>query len=210
MADKNSIEATYTALKPEQVTDFLREIKTGERIVNIADDQGVDHVLVFKKMSRALETQVRVVYVNMYQNYLKLGVPTRVDARKTFLSLIESKGIDPETFEEKRQAIQKKLVENLSERTDEANVQNMMQNTEALVQALAQNIKKLNPEETAFLNTISDTEQLEISIMSNCAETMAESDAQLFLMSQTIMTASRCGRILMKLWLKRIWFFLAG
>lgn len=186
MADKPSIEATYTALKPEQVTDFLRELKTGERIVSIADEQGTDHILVFKKMSRALEVNTRIVYTRMYQTYIKAGVPTRSDARKTFLSLMESNGVDPDTFEDKRQAIQKKLVENLTERTDESTAQNIVQNTEALVQALTQNIKRLTPDEMALLNVISENEQLEVSILSNCAEAMAESDAQLFLMTQTI------------------------
>lgn len=176
----------YKTLEPEQVTEFMSELRTGERVVSITDEQGRDHILVFRKISRALDVNMRIVYTRMYQTYLKAGVPTRADARKTFMSLLDPKTIDPNTFEEKRQAIQKKLIENLAERTDEAKAKNISQSAEALVQTMTQNLRTLSPDEMALLNVIAENEQLEASIMANCAETMAEADAQLYLMSQTV------------------------
>lgn len=187
MAGSNTLE--YKTLDENQVTEFMREIRTGERIVSILDEQGEDHILVFKKMSRAIEVNMRVVYTRMYQTYLKAGVPTRSDARKTFFSLMESNGVDPNTFEEKRQAIQKKLAEHLSERADETNVKDIAQSAEKLVQVISQNIRTLSPDEMALLNVIAENEQLEASILSNCAESLAEADAQLYLMSETVFKA---------------------
>lgn len=184
MADDKVLE--YKALTPDQVTDFLSEIKTGERVVSIADEEGNEHILVFKKMSRALEVNTRIVYTRMYQTYLKSGIPTRAEARKTFLSVMESSGIDPATFDEKRQAIQKKLAEHLTERADEVNAKDIASSTEVLVKAISQNLRNLTQDEMALLNVVAENEQLEASILANCAETMAEADAQLYLMSETI------------------------
>lgn len=184
MAGSNTLE--YKTLEPDQVTEFISEIRTGERVLSIADEQGVDHILVFRKMSRAMEVNMRIIYTRMYQTYLKAGIPTRMDARKTFLSLMESNGVDPNTYEDKKTAIQKKLIENLSERADEANAQNIAKSAEVLVQTMTQNLRNLTPDEMALLNVLAENEQLEASIMSNCAETMAEADAQLYLMSETV------------------------
>lgn len=180
----NTLE--YKTLEPDQVTEFMQEIRTGERVVSIADEQGAERILVFRKVSRALDVNMRIVYTRMYQTYLKAGVPTRADARKTFLSLLDPKTINPDTFEEKRQAIQKKLVQNLADHTDESTANNLAQNAEALVKTMSQNLRTLSPDEMALLNVIAENEQLEASIMANCAETMAEADAQLYLMSQTV------------------------
>lgn len=170
-------------LTPEQMTDFIREIKTGDRIVSIRGDE-TDRIVILKKATKQNDTDARVYYASLYSHLLKAGVPTRAEARKDFLMRLKNVGIDTDEYEARRDAIQEKIAKQLQETVTEEQAQDVLQGLPELMRVLDQNLKTLDKDEMALLHTMADNEAMEAQIMTNCAEAMAEAEAQLFLLAQ--------------------------
>lgn len=170
-------------LTQEQMTDFIREVKTGDRIVSIRGDE-TDRIVILKKATKQNDTDARVYYAALYSHLLKAGVPTRAEARKDFLMRLKNVGVDTDEYEARRDAIQEKIAKQLQETVSEEQAQDVLQGLPELMRVLDQNLKTLDKDEMALLHTMADNEAMEAQIMTNCAEAMAEAETQLFLLAQ--------------------------
>lgn len=130
-------------LTPEQMTDFIREIKTGDRIVSIRGDEE-DRIVILKKATKQNDTDARVYYASLYSHLLKAGVPTRAEARKDFLMRLKNVGVDTDEYEARRDAIQEKIAKQLQETVTEEQAQDVLQGLPELMRVLDQNLKTLD------------------------------------------------------------------
>lgn len=170
-------------LTSDQMTEFLKELKTGDRIISVRGDEDT-RVVVFKKATKQNDTDARVYYASLYSHLLKAGVPTRAEARKDFLMRLKNVGIDTDEYEARRDAIQEKIAKQLQETVSEEQAQDVLQGLPELMRVLDQNLKTLDKDEMSLLHTMADNEAMEAQIMTNCAEAMAEAETQLFLLAQ--------------------------
>lgn len=171
-------------LEQEQMTDYIRELKTGDRILSIMGDEGKNRVVVFKKPTRQNEMDARVFYASLYNNLLESGVPTRAEARKKFLLKLAETGVDTDTYEQKRDEIHTKIAQQLQENMDEAQAKDVLTSMPSMLRVLDQSLKTMSKDEMTMLRTMADVEAMEQQMLSNCAEVIAESEAALYAISQ--------------------------
>lgn len=171
-------------LDPEQMTEFIRELRTGDRILSIKGDEGDHKVVVLKKPTKQNDLDARIFYSALYTSLLKNGVPTRAEARQEFMLRLKNTGIDTADYERRKNEIQAKLADRLSKEMDEEKAEEVLESLPELMKALDRNLKTLNKDELELLHVMADNEAMEAQIMSNCAEAIADAEAQMFLMAQ--------------------------
>lgn len=169
-------------LKPEQVTDYLQEIKTSQRIVELDGE-----VLVFKNPTVEDNQQARVVQVQVLNTLLNQGVPSKMDLRKQLVNRLKENGKDPELLE-KRNEIYQRVAEKM-QNMDEAVAPEAITNPAHFVQFVKDSLTDLTPQEMQMLEQFTDVDQLESELMANSAEAIADAEKQLFLMHRCIFTA---------------------
>lgn len=172
-------------LDPEKMTDFIRELRTGERILSVKGDDGEPRIVVLKKPSKQNDLDARIFYSALYNSLLKNGVPTRAEARQEFLLRLKNSGIDTADYEKRKMDIQSKLADQLAKNMDEERAEDVLSSLPELMKALDRNLKTLSKEELELLHIMADNEAMEAQIMSNCAEAIADAETQMFLLAQT-------------------------
>lgn len=171
-------------LEPEQMTEYIRELKTGDRILDIMGDEGTSRVVVFKKPTRQNDMDTRVYYASLYNSLIEAKVPTRAEARKKFLLKLSEVGVDSADYEKKRDEIHTKIAQQLQENVDEEQAMDVLTNIPSMLRVLDQSLKTMSKDEMTLLRTMADVEAMEQQMMSNCAEVIAESEAALFGIAQ--------------------------
>lgn len=171
-------------LEPEQMTEYIRELKTGDRILSVMGDEGNNRVVIFKKPTRQNEMDSRVFYASLYNSLLESGVPTRAEARKKFLVKLSETGVDSAEYEQKRDEIHTKIAQQLQDNVDETQAKDVLTNLPSMLRVLDQSLKTMSKDEMTLLRTMADVEAMEQQMLSNCAEVIAESEAALFAIAQ--------------------------
>lgn len=171
-------------LEPDQMTEYLRELKTGDRVLSVTGDEGKRRIVVFKKPTRQNDMDTRVFYASLYSSLLDSGVPTRAEARKKFLLRLAETGVDTATYEQKRDEIHAKIAQHLQENMDEEQAKDVLTGLPAMLKVLDQTMKVMSKDEQTLLRTMADVEAMEQQMMANCAEVIAESESALFGVAQ--------------------------
>jgi len=171
-------------LSQEQMTEFIRELRTGDRILSVKGDEGDYKIVILKKPTKQNDLDARIFYSALYSNLLKNGIPTRAEARQEFLLRLKNTGVNVEEYEKRKDDIQAKLAEHLSKEMDEEQADKILESLPELMKALDRNLRTLDKDELALLHTMADNEAMEAQIMSNCAEAIADAETQMFLMAQ--------------------------
>lgn len=171
-------------LEPEQMTAYLNELKTGDRVLSVMGDEGKNRVVIFKKPTRQNDMDTKVFYAALYNSLLESGVPTRAEARKKFLLRLADTGVDTAAYEQKRDEIHAKIAQHLQENMDEEQAKDVLTGLPAMLKVLDQTMKVMSKDEQTLLRTMADVEAMEQQMMSNCAEVIAESEAALFGVAQ--------------------------
>lgn len=171
-------------LSQEQMTEFIRELRTGDRILSVKGDEGDYKIVILKKPTKQNDLDARIFYSALYSNLLKNGIPTRAEARQEFLIRLKNTGVNVEEYEKRKDDIQAKLAEHLSKEMDEEQADKILESLPELMKALDRNLRTLDKDELALLHTMADNEAMEAQIMSNCAEAIADAETQMFLMAQ--------------------------
>jgi len=171
-------------LTQEQMTEFIRELRTGDRILSVKGDEGNYRLVILKKPTKQNELDARVFYSALYSSLLKNGIPTRAEARQEFLLRLKNTGINTEDYEKRKDEIQSKLAEHLSKEMDEEQADKVLESLPELLKALDRNLRTLDKDELELLHIMADNEAMEAQIMSNCAEAIADAETQMFFMAQ--------------------------
>lgn len=171
-------------LEPEQMTEFIRELKTGDRVLSVKGDDSEHKIVVLKKPTKQHDLNARIFYSALYTNLLKNGVPTRAEARQEFLTRLKNTGVDTTDYEKRKNDIQAKLADKLAKEMDEEKAETVLESLPELMKALDRNLKTLDKDELELLHVMADNEAMEAQIMSNCAEAIADAEAQMFMMAQ--------------------------
>lgn len=169
-------------LTQEQLTDFLEEIKTSQRIIAI----GVNIVVVCKPTAKT-KNDSKIVYSKILTHLLADGVPSKAECRKLLLEKIKASGKDPRVLEN-REAISRKIVDSLQNLNEELAPEALM-HPQGLIQLIHKTTAVLTSEERAQMEELAELEELEVSLMTNAAEVLAAAERDLFLLQRCILKA---------------------
>ena len=168
-------------LDSSDVTEFLMEIKSGQRVVNINDI-----ILVINIPNEEVKMGAKIVYSKLLAAHLKNGVPSKAVAKQMLKEQVKQMGLD-ENLLEKRDKIWTQLQKTLNEQSPDA-IANAATSIDALKDLIQKtSISIMTTDNMLVLDQISDIEQLENSVMSTCAEALAAAEQDLFILQQCVL-----------------------
>ncbi len=163
-------------LEPEQVTDYMAEIRGNNRFVSIANE-----IYIIKHPSEGIMNEGRLVYTQSLMACINAGVPTKAVMRTQLIEAIKASGKDPEILT-KRQGLMQRMADTLKDTIPQQTVAGAATSLPDFAIAIENAFSKVSMEDRELMQQAADIEELEIGMMSNCAEALAATHRDLFLL----------------------------
>lgn len=171
------------SMTPEQMTEYMAEIQERVRIVNIDED-----IYVLKYPTELIMNDGRIMYARILSELLKQQVPSRAEMRNLLITSITAAGKDP-TILDKRQALMQKLADSLQETVSQDVVAKAATNVVDFMGIVDRAMGKLSNEDRQLMAQAADVEELELGLMGNCAEALAATHRDLYILARCVYTA---------------------
>jgi len=170
-------------LTKEEMTDFLREIKTGRRIVTLKEK-----ILVLQLPSMQIMNEASVIFSKVLMSLLENGVPSRAKSQQMLKDQIKSMGTDSDILQ-KRDKVLQQIQEAITESNGEEIIAAAKTAADLSRLVTAATNKVLNVESASVLEQAASWEYMEMELISNCAEAKAEGERDLYILHKCTLTS---------------------
>lgn len=167
-------------LEPEQVTDYMAEVRGNTRFVSINNT-----IYILRHPTEGIMNEGRLVYTQSLMACINAGVPTKAVMRTQLIEAIKASGKDPEILT-KRQGLMQRLADNLKDTVPQQTVAGAATSLPDFAIAIEQAFSKVSMEDRELMQQAADIEELEIGMMSNCAEALAATHRDLFILYRCV------------------------
>lgn len=169
-------------LEPEQLTEYMSEIRGKHRFVFINNK-----IFVLKYPTEGLMNEGRLVYTQSLMTCIESKIPTRAVMRTQLLAAIKASGKDPDILV-KRQGLMQRLADSLKDTIPQDMVLKATTSLPDFTSVVERAFTKLSMEDRELMQQAADIEELEIGMMGNCAEAIAATHRDLFILHKCVFT----------------------
>lgn len=169
-----------TVLDPEQSTEFMAEISSNTRFINVEES-----LFILKQPTERIVSSGRLVYAKTLTTLLKEGVPSRSEMRTLLIKKIKDAGKDPAILDA-RAGLMERIAKALQTELPAGSAENLVTNIGSLSTLVTQAFSRLSAEDQHLCAQLADHEELEAALMSNCAEAIAATERDLFILSECV------------------------
>lgn len=171
-----------TVLDTEQATEFMAEISSNTRFISVEDA-----LYILKQPTERIVSSGRLVYAKTLTTLLKEGVPSRSEMRSILIQKIKESGKDPAILDA-RAGLMERIAKALQSELPSGSAENLVTSINSLSSLVTQAFSRLSSEDQHLCAQLADHEELEAALMGNCAEAIAASERDLFILSECVFT----------------------